>query len=223
MGRKFSPDALAFRADVKKRIIDSGGEIEDFSDIRKKYPRVSIASTYRLIEAVRKEVEGEVAKGDRPAAIASAIRRIRGSLDTPEGVHAKLKHVLPTGPSPAVLATLGGKETERIFDFLGYFHAIVSDVNMLREKSMKRMPDGTMQIVNPALFDRAVNRRFEVLESYMGVMDKLYNLEKIQMLYNVVLEEVTKVSPELKTEILRRLRIINNERGLNASARVSRD
>ena len=219
MARKRTGRSEEFVLAVKEHLA-LHGDTDDWSALTAKFDDLPKSSHYRLINAAREEIETRVARTDSGAALRLAQQRIRARLDTPEAVGRKLKHVLPAAPSPAVLATLTGDEAGKMFDFLGYFHTIANDVQMLRSKAVRTNPEGEEVLVNAVLMDRAIGKKLQVLEAYHGTMARLFDLQKIQELYAVVLEEVGKADRGVQNEILARLRALNNERGMNVSAKI---
>ena len=128
--------------------------------------------------------------------------------------------MLPASPSPAVVASMSGPDQQRVFDFMGYFMRTVTDAELVRSRAVQTQPDGTEKVVNPILLNSSVRTRLSVLDTYLSAIGEFYNLEKLQALYELVIEEVGKESPGAKAAILARLRKLNNERGLTMAARV---
>jgi hypothetical protein len=75
-------------------------------------------------------------------------------------------------------------------------------------------------LANPMLMDNSIRRRLQIMDTYLQSMDQLYNLERIQELYKLVIEEVGKADPAVQQQIMVRLRELNNRRGLTVSAQL---
>ena len=193
------------------------GTTSDWQAVRLRFPEVPRSTFFRLVEIARQQVEGSAVATDSPDALKKAQQKIRRTIDT-DKVQRKIKVHLPTAPSPAVVADMAPGDRARTFDFMGYFHGVVKDAEMMRAKSVRRDDAGQEVLSNPVLMDLSIRRRLQIMETYMQSMEQLYNLEKIQELYRMVVEEVGKADPATQQAILARLRVLNNQRGLTTAA-----
>lgn len=218
MARPRSPEATACIAACREHILIDGGG--DLPSVRAKFPGMSPGTFYRLVDIARQDIEASAVTEQTPGALRDAQARIRARIETPKQQERRLKTMLPASPSPAVVASMSGPAQSRVFDFLGYFMRTVTDADLVRGRAVQVQPDGTEKVVNPMLLNSSVRTRLSVLDTYLSALGEFYNLEKLQALYEIVIEEVGKESPGAKAAILARLRKLNNERGLTMAARV---
>lgn len=193
----------------------------DWPSIRAQFPDMAPGTFYRLVEVAKQDMEATAVTDQSPGALRSAQSRIRARIDTPAQQEKRLRAMLPASPSPAVVASMSGQDQQRVFDFMGYFMRTVGDAELVRSRAVQQQPDGTEKVVNPLLLNSSVRTRLSVLDTYLSAVGEFYNLEKLQALYELVIEEVGKESPAAKAAILARLRKLNNERGLTMAARVN--
>jgi hypothetical protein len=201
------------------------GDAGDWQAVRMRFPDVPRSTFFRLVELARREIEGSAARTDSPHALKTAQARIRRNIETPEALQRKMRAHLPQAPSPAVVAEMPAETRDRVFDFMAYFHGVVRDAEMMRDKAVRKETDpdtGEVRqvLANPMLMDNSIRRRLQIMDTYLQSMDQLYNLERIQELYKLVIEEVGKADPAVQQQIMVRLRELNNRRGLTVSAQL---
>lgn len=189
----------------------------DWSAVMAKYPDVSRATFYRYIKEVREGIEEKTVE-QGPAALRLAQKRIKASV-APERVVKKVKAHLPASPSPAVIAELGSV-AQPVFNFFAYFNQLVADQEMVRNASVRKNDDGTETLKNPVMMDRNNARKLQIIETWLHSQELVWNYEKLQELYRLVIEEVGKASPDVQQNILVRLRSLDNKRGITADARL---
>lgn len=188
-------------------------------DVQAKFPAVSRATFFRYVKEVREAMEAAAA--GRPGADIKAMqKRIRAQVQAPEQAQRRLKAQLPATPSPAVLMGLGSGASD-VFNFMACFHQLMGDSHMMRSKAVKTGADGVEQLANPMLMDRSIARRLELMETWLKSQDMIWNIEKMQELYHLIIEEVGKVDPETQQAILSRIRTLNNQRGMTIDASLS--
>ena len=189
-------------------------EWPDFFD---KYPNVSKASMWRWIKEVKDDLERATIDGGMDLKLMQ--KRIRSNA-SPERSSRELKKHIPVAPSPTGLVGLGSENVGEVFIFLEQFNELVRDMKMLRKHSVELQADGEEKIKNPMLFDRSLGRRLELLETWLHSQDMVWNLERMQELYMMIIEEVGKVDADTQQAILSRIRTLNNKRGLTIDARL---
>lgn len=199
------------------------GDSGDWQAVRLRFSDVPRSTFFRLVEVAKREIEGAAVKTDSPEALRRAQQRIRRNIETPKALERKMKAHLPQAPAPSVVAELAPEVRDRVFDFMAYFHGVVRDAELMRAKSVRRETDtetgeSREVLANPMLMDNSIRRRLQIMETYLQSMDQLYNLEKIQELYRLVIDEVGKADPTVQQSILARLRELNNHRGLTVNA-----
>jgi predicted flap endonuclease-1-like 5' DNA nuclease len=188
-------------------------------DLMAKYPDTSRATFFRYVKEVREGIEAAAAA--RPGVDLKAVqKRIRAQVQAPDQTARRLKAQLPATPSPAVIAGLG-PAVEEVFNFMGTFNQIVRDANMMRQAAVAENADGTERLKNPMLMDRSVGRRLDLIETWLRAQDLVWNFERMQELYHLILEEVGKADPDTQQAILSRIRTLNNQRGMTIDAELS--
>lgn len=181
-------------------------------ELKNQFQDVSRATFYRLVEKARAEMENQAA-AQGAGALKMAQQRIKARVETTDKVQERVKAQLPTAPSPAIVTGLGSAAGD-IFDFMAYFRNIVDDADLLRSSLVTTDADGKTKVKNPVMFDRNIARRLDIIESWLHSQQLVYNLERIQELYKVVIEAVGQADPDTQRAILSRLRQLNKERGL---------
>lgn len=219
MARTRNPRSDEVIQACREQLMIEGGAT-NWSTVLARFPDVPRATFFRLAEEAKRSIENAAIDSQTPMALREAQRRIRQRVESPETTKRKMKMNLPTAPSPAVVASMPGAAQGQVFDFMAYFHRVVADAEMLRRKAVKVNPDGTEEVLNPHLMDNSIRRRLNIMDTYLQTMDQLYNLEKLQELYRVVVDEVGKADPETQRQILARLRKLNDDRGLTVHAHL---
>lgn len=188
-------------------------------ELMAKFPDTSRATFFRYIKDVREGMEAAAAA--RPGADLKAVqKRIRSQVQAPDQAARRFKAQLPATPSPAVLMGLGGG-VEDVFNFMGCFNQLMGDSHMMRSASVSITPEGGEKLKNPALMDKSIARRLELMETWLKSQDMIWNIDKMQELYHLIIEEVGKVDPETQQAILSRIRTLNNQRGMTIDAALN--
>lgn len=191
--------------------------VGDWDKLMADFPDISRPTFYRYLKEVREEIEnqaGEISKEQ----LAFAQRRIRRDAPLPGEAVEEMKIHLPVAPSPAVVAA-DPLAAAKAFDFFKFFDGIVQDAELAREQNIKTGPDGNSRIINPAMFDRNMQRRLHILQTYLQSIETVYNMERIRELYDLIIEEVGKADVDVQQAVLARLRNLNNKRGLTMAAK----
>lgn len=223
MPRPLSDQSKAIIEACREHLMMDGSK--DWQAVRLRFPDVPKTTFFRLVEVAKQQLEGSAARSDSPDALKHAQARIRRNIETPsKHLERRMKAHLPVAPSPAIVAGMPAEQRDRVFDFMAYFHAIVRDADMMRNKAVRTETgaDGVEREVlsNPMLMDNAIRRRLQIMDTYLNSMEQLYNLEKLQELYQLVIDEVGKADAGVQQAILVRLRELNNRRGLTMGARL---
>lgn len=192
---------------------------QNWDELMARFPDVSRATFFRWVKEAKDAIEAN-ASAHGTTALKLAQKRIRSSIETtPERTQKQLKAQLPVAPSPAIIADMPGELAAQTFDFMAYFHKIVADADLVRQAAVKT-EDGIEKAKNPVLLDNNIRRRLGVIETWLHSMEVVWNLEKMQELYRLVIEEVGKADPDTQRAILARLRDLNTKRGLTANATI---
>lgn len=189
---------------------------KNWDKVQERFPEISRPTLFRYIKEVREQVEDAAGVISKEQLI-FAQKRIRQKVEKPEKVQEKIRAHLPTAPSPAIIAA-DPQGAVKAFDFMRYFHGILADAEMVRNSAVTKNDDGTEKLRNPVVMDRSVARRLAIIETYLHSMETVYNIEKIQELYQIVINAVGKADPETQQAILAELRRANNSHGLTMAA-----
>lgn len=189
----------------------------NWDSLLEKYPSVSRATFWRIVKDVRERME-TVALEEGPGAIREVQKRIRDKVASPGQTTERIKAHLPTAPSPAVVAGNPQKVMEA-FDFFAFFGQLVSDTMLARNSFVRVQEDGTEKITNPAMFDRNLSQRRNLLNTYTQAYATIYNMDRIRDLYDLIIEAIGEASPEVQQAVLAKLRNLNNRVGLTMAAR----
>lgn len=193
---------------------------QNWDELMARFPEVSRATFFRWIKEAKEAIEGQ-ASAYGTTALKLAQKRIRSSVETtPERTKRELKAQLPAAPSPAVIADMPAELVENTFDFMAYFNDIVRDTQMVRDSNVRKNEDGTESLKNPVLMDRNLARRISIIQTWLQSIETVYNVERLQELYHLIIEEVGKADPDTQRAILVRLRELNSRRGLTIAARI---
>ncbi len=216
MTRKLETDRDAIKLAISEQLALNGNV--SWETFKEKYTHLARPTFFRYLAQVREEMEAVAAdRGGQELKLMQ--RRIKRQVRTPEITEKKLKANLPVAPSPAVLVGIGPAASD-VFDFMASFNDIVADVKMLRDASVTPNGEGGYKLKNPMLMDKSVGRRIELIDTWVKTQDLVWNLERMQELYRVVIEEVGKADPETQQAILARIRTLHNRAGLTADARL---
>jgi hypothetical protein len=174
--------------------VDAGPKV-----VRDRHPGIPRASWFRYLKAAR------ATPLDRAISVARA-------------ASADLSDVLPAPLSPAIIAAKP-VETRRALDFLGSLKKIEADIELLREFAIKRDADGKESVKNPVFFASQTKLSLDVLDKYLAALRELYNFEKIQEFFNVIIETIRQVDPGVASKIMDRLYELDQARGFTLNAR----
>lgn len=223
MGRPLSQRSLEVIKACQEHLLLDGAK--DYTSLMQKFPDVSRSTFFRLMEHARQNIEAGAIAHDSPEALRDAQAKIRRKVVTPETITKKIKMHLPTAPSPAIVASMDPMVSRNLFDFMAYFYRVVNDAELMRDKSVRDETDqatGDKREVlsNPVLMDNSIRRRLQIMDTYLKSMEQLYNVEKLQELFSLVIDEVGKADTNVQQAILARLRMLNDAKGLNIGARL---
>lgn len=184
----------------------------DYESLQAKFPGISRPTFFRYLKTAREQMEA-VAAAESPGALKLAQQRIRAAMPSAGQTQKEIQSHLPVAPSPAVVSANAG-DAARAFQFFSFFNNIVSDAELLRSTTVKANPDGTESVRNPAMLEKSMRGRLAILDTYLHSVEAVYNMDRIRDLYNLIVEEVGKVSPELQQAVLVRLRELDARRGI---------
>lgn len=185
----------------------------DWDALMAKHPSVSRPTFFRYIKIAR-EAEEAVAAAESPGALRLAQQRIRANVEPVAKTTARIKAHLPVMPSPAVIAG-GPGAASQAFQFFAFFQSIVEDADLLRSTAVVvDEATGKQKVRNPAMLDKVITKRLGIAQTYLQAFEAVYNAERIQQLYNAIIDEIGKAAPEVQMAVLAVMRELDNKRGL---------
>lgn len=217
MARSNTTDKGALRLAISQHLALNGPT--KWPELMAQWPDVSRATFFRHVKDVREEMEN-VAASRGGAELRTMQKRIKTQTRTPEVTEKKLKANMPAAPSPAALVGLG-QGADDVFNFMAHFNELLRDTKMMRDASVALTAEGTEKLKNPMLMDKSVSRRLDLIETWLRSQDMIWNFERMQELYHAIIEEVGKADADTQQAILARVRMLNDQRGLTVTARLS--
>lgn len=131
-------------------------------------------------------------RGDRPERAAVTARKAA-------------KH-LPAAPPPAYINQYPGRSV-RSLDILGRLDELYEDAKKLRDYALTE--EG--KVKSPKFLGESIKIRRDLLESALEAVKEVYNLERMEDFYRIILEEISDESSELGGRIIDRLRRANEK------------
>lgn len=218
MARSKETDKDAIKLAISKHLALNGPT--KWPELMEQFPDTSRATFFRYIKEVRETMEANAAERGG-AELRVMQKRIKSQTRTPEITEKKLKANVPATPSPAALVGMGGA-VEEVFNFMAHFNELLRDTKMMRDASVTiNQADGTEKLKNPMLMDKSVSRRLDLIETWLRSQDMIWNFERMQELYQAIIEEVGKADADTQQAILARVRMLNDRTGMTVGARLS--
>ncbi len=191
----------------------------DYEALQAKLPELTRPTFYRYLKIAREELEAAAA-ADSPAALRMAQARIHSQVAPAAKTTERIKAHMPVMPSPAVIAG-DPAAASQAFKFFAFFQSIVEDADLLRGSAVVvDEATGKQKVRNPALLDKVITRRLGIAQTYLNAFEAVYNAERIQQLYQAIVDEVGKASPEVQMAVLAVMRELDNKRGLTMGGNV---
>lgn len=169
--------------------------------VRSKYPEIPEASWWRLVKRVR---EGKPS----PEALKKATQKIQRHLRKSPPAGEEIAAHLPAAPSPEFIARNGAAGL-RQFDVMRELHVLFSDALLLREFSINN--EGKVRI--PMFFERSIRLRTDILETGLDAAREIWDLERIQVFHQSIVDAIREVSPEVAHAIVERMHAVSREHG----------
>lgn len=128
-----------------------------------------------------------------------------------------------TPPPPVTVATVGVKESFRKLDFAEEIRRLYADAEMLRAHAVKAATDAqtgevTEKIRDASTFEKSIKARAGLIETSLKVLEELWNAQRAQQFYRIIVEEIGKNDLDTQKRILQRLRIVNERHGMTISS-----
>lgn len=177
---------------------------------------ISRPTLYRWLE----EVKGLAGSDQAPGLLRLAQKEIRKVVKPLEETVEEVKQHLPAVPSPNIVAAKGPAAVVHI-DFMTRLEKLYQDTEMVREFAVTRDADGKEKIKNPVFFIASIKHRRDLLETALHSLQEVYDLNRMQQMFDAIVETIGKVDPELAQRVLEELRRLNNRYGITMEARIS--
>ena len=138
------------------------------------------------------------------------------AIDTAKKAAAQL----PAPPSPSYLCEKP-VESRQNLDVMGKVHRMFSDAEMLRAYSVAIDHDTTDEVISdPVFFSKSIDLRGDVLELAVKTLGQVYEYERMQRQFDLIMEAIMEESPEVALRITERLARLNGELGMTIDARI---
>lgn len=194
------------RTAIERHIAEVGPN--KFDDLRKQFADIPHATWYRML---RKAKTGRA----RP----KAVKRARTIIDESIGKQAimeRASRTLPEAPSPEFVAR-GGVRAIADFNFMAQASEIYADAQLLREHSSKveEGEDGVSvrKITLPRSFSSSINQRARLMDTFLSIMARAYEFDRIREFYRTIMEEIAAESPACAARIAGRMEDLNARQG----------
>lgn len=220
-----NPQRDQFFADVATHLATVGAN--NWNVLLDKYAEVPTATKWRWIRQAKTVDVPRPELINARAKLVQKVKKIRTDDRTIEaranGTETIAKH-LPAAPSPNYIARTGEAGLQTL-DFVAEIHALYADAQMLRAFGVTQVvdDDGVVtgeKIKNPAAFDKSIVRRADLLESAIKAVQEVWDLRKMQMFYELIIEEIGAESPDCQRRIMERLAALNSKQGFTMSMRL---
>lgn len=188
----------------------------------RQFPHVAEATIWRWIRAVKLETP------DRPELInakSKVMQKTKRAIND-RTVEAKVKgttHIakhIPAAPSPAYIAQTGAAGMANL-DIMVEINDLYRDARLLRQFGMKTKinEDGTEteEIKNPAVFEKSIQRRADLLETAISAMKEVWELNRMEKFYNAIIDAIGEVDPNTQRRIMVVLADLNAQYGMTMS------
>jgi hypothetical protein len=182
---------------------------QNWGVVRDRYPQIPEATWWRWVRTAKAAVTNKAAleevrqRFQEEVAATSAGERLGAIMGS-----------LPAAPSPDYLAKNGEKGIERL-NLLAVIEGLLVDANKMRAFSVKENDD----IKNPIWFDRSMERREKFVNTAINAMREVWELSRIERMFDVLVEEVSQESPDTALRIMKRFQAANEEYGFTFTAR----
>ena len=133
----------------------------------------------------------------------------------------KLAKSLPAAP-PAAYISDKPTEARKNINLLTRLEDLYSDAEMLRAHSVTQKEDREV-IRLPSFFAQSIKLRSDLLDNALAAMAQVWDLKRMQDLYELVMREVGKADPETQKRIIEGLRELNLGSGVSLEDVVSSD
>lgn len=171
-----------------------------WAPVMAKYPSIKERVFWRLVAEVKAgKPQTEVLQGSVKRAMIAA----RKEVPIPPDYIAKVGTVVARGT----------------INFIERFERLIHDTDLLRAFSITKNDAGEEKIKNPVFFSTAAKLQKELLEAFAKIQKEMFSIERQTKLWKIVIDAIHEESPEVAERIMARVRAVNDEYGMTASAR----
>lgn len=216
MSRPKNPEQARVLEAVKKHLATHGSTNWDM--VLRQFPHVPESSIWRWIRSVKKEVP------DRPELInakSKVMQKTKHAINA-RTVEAKIngtshiaKHI-PAAPSPQYIAQSGAQGMANL-DVMSEINLLYRDATMLRQFGIKENEDGSESIKNPAVFEKSIQRRADLLETAINAMREVWELGRMDKFYNAIVDAIAQTDPATQRRIMVVLADLDAQYGMTMS------
>lgn len=206
------PKRNAVLADIREHLREHGPN--NWAAVQNRHRDVAHTTFWRYVKRVQKEGVEDARKHQRGYGenVHKANEQIKNAIAERAATH------IPATPSPALVA-LSPERGMQAFDFITHFNILMDDIETLRATAIGSGENG-QAVEYPPLFDRAIMRRMEMIKLYLQSMDIVWNLEKMQDLYRIIIKAIGEADQDTQQVILHKLQEANDKLGLTTATAI---
>ena len=116
-------------------------------------------------------------------------------------------------------AALRSRDAEGPIAVLAVLRGAIADAAAVREWSLgPARPDGTRPIRNAQFFAKAAEISADLVNTMLRVSERAWEMQRTKQLFDLIIDEIGKESPDLRDRILKRFHAIGAERGITFGA-----
>jgi hypothetical protein len=199
-------------ADIEAHLAVHGAS--NWRPLREQYAHLSDASWWRYVKLAKEKVAAKPLFEEARQQLTE-----RAARTTQEEKVAAAAACLPATPSPDFIAKAGEKGRVQL-DLLQRFEELHADALLLREFATSPAENGSRKIRNPMFFHLSIKVRDDLLNTALKAAQAVYDLQRMQQFYDLIVEEIARENPECAQRIMERLQALNERAGISFNATV---
>jgi hypothetical protein len=160
----------------------------EWAIVQQQFPNVPDATFWRMVRKVK----------------ARAVRSAGAKLLAPGATSEMDK-----GDAPPLARPLSDHDAAFCMNLRQHYKMLLDDVDLLRDTAT----DKNGEIVDSQMFAKSVGLRERVLASAIQTLQSLWDLGKMDDLYDEVVHAIQETSPEMQLTLMRRLQNLAESRG----------
>lgn len=170
----------------------------NWSLVRNRFPEIKEATWWRYVRRIVDK---------KPAS--------KKQLKTSKQIICQAGKHLPVAPSPATLAKAGSSGARSI-DMFARYEELYADAVLLREYAL----GDDREIENVTAFRASIKHRQDILSGIAKAAQVLWGLRRIQKFYDIIIQAIREVSPEVAAKIIKKLEEADDEYGFTVNAKL---